>query len=342
MLRDLLMTPFAWLFGALVLAKNMLYDCGLLKVARLPAPVISVGNLAMGGTGKTPVTMDLARRAIARGLRVGLLSRGYGRRNPKVALRVDPEGDWRDYGDEPMMIARRFPEALVAVGPSRLAAAGSLDGEPIDLFILDDGFQHRQLHRDLDLVLINVSKGRPRLFPRGLFREGLGSLKRADTVVLTKWDQPDDLNRWLSLVSAINPEIAVTGVEVTEPRLFSLDGAPLSFAELRDQPIGAFAGIAEPDPFFTLLAEQGLSPIETLALRDHQPFTGEVAIRFERRCAEAGIRWIVTTEKDAVKLERGAGSAILIAFLAIGIQWKEEEHIVSLLDRAINDAKERT
>ena len=333
MLRDVLMWPPSWLFAVLVGAKNHLYDHGILKPARLSAPVISVGNLAMGGTGKTPVTVDLVRRALARNLRVAVLSRGYGRRLARRALRVDPQGDWRDYGDEPLMIARRHPDAMVCVGPSRKAAAEVLTGQPVDLFILDDGFQHRKLHRDLDLVLVNVSRGLPKPFPRGLFREGSGALRRADAVAFTKSKGERDLLPWVETLDRVNPELVAIVADIRTQEWALLDGAPLDRASLRAQPIAAFAGIAHPEQFFEMLRDQGLSPVETLALEDHRPYAGETARRFEERCARAGVRLIVTTEKDAVKLDRHSRSAILKAFLAIDIQWKDEEKIEGLLDR---------
>ena len=338
-ISSLVTVPLSWVFGLLVGLKNLLYDRGILKQTRLSAPVISVGNLAMGGTGKSPVTADLVARALRRGLRVAVLSRGYGRRQPKQALRVETDGDWRDVGDEPMMLARRAPEAHVCVGPTRAAAARIPGDTPIDLYIVDDGFQHRQLARDLDLVLIDVTKGMPRLFPRALFRERLGALRRAHGVVLTRWDGHDPLTQWRRAVAAIDAELPVMPLRYARPRLCDLDGRDLDLSEIRDANEAAFAGIADPDQFFAMLGSLGIAPRLTLALRDHEPFAGETAARFTERCLSAGVTCLITTEKDAVKLEKTRGSAILIAFLAIDVAWQNEEQIERLLDRVSGVSK---
>ncbi|MDJ0840111.1 MAG: tetraacyldisaccharide 4'-kinase [Acidobacteriota bacterium] len=332
-MRDLWALPLSWLFGALVGLKNFLYDRGLKKIDRLEAPVIAVGNLSMGGTGKSPVTADLVARLSALGLRTAVLSRGYGRRKPERVLRVDPAGDWRDFGDEPAMIARIHPNVAVCVGPSRYAAAEAAADTAPQVYLVDDGFQHRQLHRDLDLVLIDVTQGRPRLFPRALFREGMASLRRADAVLLTRWDGEQTLSDWVTAVRRVKPDLPVLKLRYDNPRLLDLWGAPLDPADYKEKRVAAYAGIARPQQFFDTLAGMGLPPLHTLALRDHEAYEGPRAESFERRCAQDGVSLIVTTAKDVVKLEKQADSAMIKAFLTIDILWEDPDQIDEILLR---------
>ena len=178
------LNPLSAVYGGVVRARNALYDQGWLRPRALNGPVISVGNISTGGSGKTPFVILLGELLRARGIRFDVLSRGYGRTTRGV-LPVDPGGLPRDFGDEPLLIARRL-QAPVVVGEDRYEAgrfAESRFGAQIHL--LDDGFQHRGLARDFDIVLVTPDDARDRLLPAGRLREPLRSLQRADAVVLT-------------------------------------------------------------------------------------------------------------------------------------------------------------
>ena len=178
------MNPLSALYGASVKARNDLYDRGALKIRRMPGPVVSIGNLTVGGSGKTPFLITLGELLKARGIGFDVLSRGYGRATKGVGL-VDPEGSPRDFGDEPLLIARKL-QVPVIVGEDRYAA-GQFAEEKFgpQLHLLDDGFQHRRLARDFDIVLITPTDAGDSLLPTGRLREPLSSLSRADAVVLT-------------------------------------------------------------------------------------------------------------------------------------------------------------
>jgi len=329
-----LRTPLVWLYAGLVRLNNFLYDRGLRTIDRLDRPVISVGNLAMGGAGKTPICVDLARRLSGRGLRVAVLSRGYKRRDPKTPRRAMPDGDWRDYGDEPTMIARRLPDVWVGVAAARVDAAELARPWRPDVYLLDDGFQHRRLHRDFDLVLLDVTRDMPSLVARDLFRERWPALRRAHAVALTRWDGRDTA-AWEAKIRGMNPRAALLRVGFEPRRLLTLDGRDLGLESLRGRRVAAFAGLAEPGQFFKSLERLGAELALTRALADHQPLEGEGLRRFLDEAEGLGAELIVCTEKDAVKLERTAASAILLCFLAVEPLWEAPDRLERILGRVL-------
>src|ERR1700680_2426503 len=186
------MNLFSSIFGVGVRARNTLYDRGIARARKLQVPVVSVGNLSVGGSGKTPFVLLLGELLKARGVKFDILSRGYGRQTRGVAL-VDPGGSPRDFGDEPLLVARRLG-APVIVGEDRYKAGlfAERSFRP-QLHLLDDGFQHRALARDFDIVLVTPEDARDRLLPSGRLREPLRGLPRADAVVLTSGASPESL-----------------------------------------------------------------------------------------------------------------------------------------------------
>src|ERR1700693_1284717 len=187
------MNPLSSLFGLGVRARNALYDRGLARVQKLSGPVVSIGNLSVGGSGKTPFVLLLGELLKARGLKFDILSRGYGRKTRGVAL-VAPPGSTPDFGDDPLLRARRL-NVPVIVGEAR-HAAGIFAEQKFgpQLHLLDDAFQHRSLARDFDIVLITPEDARDRLLPAGRLRQPLTSLRRADAAVLTSGASPDGLS----------------------------------------------------------------------------------------------------------------------------------------------------
>jgi tetraacyldisaccharide 4'-kinase len=268
------------LFGAGVQVRNALYDRGSLRARRLRGPTISVGNLSVGGAGKTPFVILLGQLLKARGISFDVLSRGYGRSSRGVAF-VDPEGSPRDFGDEPLLISGRLGVPVV-VGEDRYAA-GLASEEKFGprLHLLDDGFQHRSLGRDFDIVLVTGDDVHDRLLPAGRLREPLASLRRADAVVLSSAVKAEDLPLENQLVWRTKRDIV-----------------------LRDPPPApvAFCAIARPKQFFLQLRFAGCEPAAEAAFRDHHAYTqADVRdlLQLRERCQAGGF---VTTEKDAINL----------------------------------------
>lgn len=268
------------LFGLGVKVRNTLYDRGALRVHRLQGAVVSVGNLSVGGSGKTPFVILLGELLKDRSVRFDVLSRGYGRESSGVAL-VDCSGSDREFGDEPLLIARRLG-APVIVGEDRHQAGLFAEQEfGPQLHLLDDGFQHRQLARDFDIVLVTPDDARDRLLPGGRLREPLHALARADVVVLTG--------------GAAAENFPLTGKRVWRVR------RSIVARNLPKNPV-AFCGIARPQNFLRQLRTAGVAPVAEAVFRDHHRY-GEkdigdlLAIR-----QQAGADGFVTTEKDAINL----------------------------------------
>jgi tetraacyldisaccharide 4'-kinase len=283
----LLLAPLAWIYGALAGARRRAYAAGVLRQRRLTRPVVVVGNLTVGGTGKTPLAIHLARMLSAEKLRVGVVARGYGRRSG--ALRdVHPDSDWRDVGDEPVIIARRTGCATL-VAADRVAAARTLIARGADVIVADDGLQHLALGRDCAIAVIDGSRGfgNGRLLPQGPLREPAAALGRADIVVVN--GEPEHG----SLAGAL-PAATLVMRLAAEPAV-RLDGRgpPCELSAFSGRRVHAVAGIGNPQRFFHELAGRGIEVIAH-SFPDHHPFTA-------RELAFPDELPILMTEKDAVK-----------------------------------------
>lgn len=283
----MLMSPLAALgplYAAAVAVKNRAYDRGWTTPKRLRWPVVSIGNLSVGGSGKTPLTIRLAELLRERGTAMDVLSRGYGRQSSAVE-RVDPKGRAEQFGDEPLEIARATG-VPVFVGPSRYAAGVLAEGSAagFGLHLLDDGFQHRQLARDVDIVVLHRSDFDGRVLPAGRLREGFASLQRAQILVLRAEDQ--DL------------ETALRDRGLRQPVWWMDRRMEIPAAER----VVAFCAIARPEEFFSGVRASGVQIAAMRAWRDHHRFTAaDVAELIElRRQHEAEA--FLTTEKDRVRL----------------------------------------
>lgn len=267
-----------------------LYRRGVLASERIPRPVISVGNRAIGGSGKTPAVIAIARGLIAAGARTVILTRGYGRSETAEPLRVD-RVDPERYGDEPSLIHEEVPGAVVIVGSRRAAAARwFLERAECDLFLLDDGFQHLQLARDVDIVIENASAHR--------FREGPGALADADVILLRNGA------RVAGAVPAFEAVLAPAGwTDATGQH--ALDA-------LRGKTAVAFAGLADNDQFFRMLTSLGVELRRAISFRDHQRY-GELELRkIEDARRATGAELVLTTMKDRVKAREGDFAALRV------------------------------
>ena len=260
---------------------------------RLPRPVVSVGNIVAGGSGKTPVVEAFAREWLRRGGRPAILSRGY---------RAGPHGN-----DEYQLLCRRLPGIPHVQDPDRFRGGERVLREHpgVDLFLLDDGFQHRALHRDLDVVILDATRplGYGHLLPRGYRREPWSALRRADHILLTRLDgvSSQKLEILRTFLREQFPRIPVSDVEMISEGLRAADG------EVRNDGFPtcvAFAGIGNPRAFFTGLRRQGYEVVDTRSFPDHHSFDEDDLHDLKSWAAERGASALVCTEKDGVKLER--------------------------------------
>jgi tetraacyldisaccharide 4'-kinase len=285
--------PLTWLFSQVVRVRNTRYDAGRAQIHRLRLPVISVGNISIGGSGKTPFVQTLGRWLNAQDIAFDILSRGYGR-NSRGVLQVDPAGPAELYGDEPLLLTRSL-KAPVFVGEDRYEAGLEAEAfsvrcsRPARVHILDDGFQHRRLHRDFDIVLLGHGDLRASLLPFGRLREPLSSLGRAQAVAA-----PEDL---AALLAAPN-------VWHIRRRLVLPEPAPTRAI--------AFCGLADPRQFWRSLGDIGIHPAATFAFGDHHRYKARDIALLQRLARQHDANGFLTTEKDLVKLD-GLGLAPIVA-----------------------------
>jgi len=314
------LNPLASIYGGVVGTRNALYDRGLLRSRRLQGPVISVGNLYAGGTGKTPFVILLGELLKARGIKFDVLSRGYGRRSKGVRL-VDPAGLPQEFGDEPLLIARRL-QAPVIVGKDRYQAGLCAESKfGPRLHLLDDGFQHRALARDFDIVLVTPKDASDRLLPAGRLREPLKSLRRADAVVLASGASAESFPIDKKMVWRVRRGIDLKNLTAAPPR-----------------PV-VFCAIARPQNFVLQLRAANIEPVAEAFYRDHHAYNEKDVrelLALKQRSEAGGF---VTTEKDAVNL---GGYLSALASLTVVTVTMELSDAANALDTILHKIEERT
>jgi len=270
-------------FSAAVRARNALYDRARLKAARLQGPVVSVGNISVGGAGKTPFVILLGELLRKRSIAFDVLTRGYGRDRKELVI-VDPDGSPEQFGDEPLLIARKLSAPVIVADERHHAGLAAEQKFGPKLHLLDDGFQHRQLARDFDIVLITPEDLRDRMLPLGRLREPLTSLGRADAIVLMSGASAESL-----------PPKTVEGKNIWRARRGILP------KNLPSRPV-AFSGIARPQSFFLQLRKAGVEPAAEAAFRDHHRYTPADIRDLLALKQQSEADGFVTTEKDAINL----------------------------------------
>lgn len=318
--------PLTPLYSAVVRCRREAYRRGLLSSVRLEAPVVSVGNLTFGGTGKTPTVIALARDLVRNGRRPAVLTRGWGRATdaPMVAVAPDERLLPEVCGDEPLEIACRLPGVPVVVDGDRVRGAAEAIRRGADVLLLDDGFQHLRVTRDVDLLLVDAGDpwGGGRLPPAGRLREPADGVRRADLVVVTKL-APDDGDRLAELADEIHqlaPRMPVLGARVAPTRVRT-DAGWQPASELAGRRVVAFAGLGRPEGFLESLRQAGAEPVAWRWFADHHAYAGGdlSAVLTEAARLDAVA---VTTRKDAVKLSPGAPVWVLeVEMVPVGDSW---------------------
>jgi tetraacyldisaccharide 4'-kinase len=291
------MNPLSAIFGAGVAVRNVLYDRRVFQVKKLARPVISIGNISVGGSGKTPFVIALGELLAERGISFDVLSRGYGRTSTEIAV-VDPNGSQAQFGDEPLLMARKL-QAPVIVGADRYQA-GLLAEQKFSskLHLLDDGFQHRRLHRDFDIVLLPEEDQRGSLLPTGRLREPMTALSRADAVVLIGDQEkpPGPKSIWHARRVIELPAAAGRTV--------------------------VFSGIARPRQFIEGLKSSQLEIAGTIAFRDHHRYQQRDIDRLLALRKQTNADSFITTEKDLINL--GTLSSQLFPLMSGGLRMELE------------------
>ena len=303
---------FLWLlslvFGVITRCRAGAYRLHLCPSVRLPCPVISVGNLTVGGVGKTPFIAMLASYAHAQGRKAAILMRGY-----MPSVREEPQDDGTVFSDEARMLQGQLKgQAVLGVGADRVATARDLLGrQPVDLFLLDDGFQHLRLQRDLDIVLLDARCpfGNGHVLPRGLLREGPLALKRADVVALTKVDAAgQEVVLLEQRVVETNPRATIVHAIHAPQGLFRLqDQQGVALSSLQGCDVCALSSIGDPEYFLSTVRSEQAHIKRVFQYPDHHWYTPADLQEVMKGTEATGTRILVTTEKDAVKLDRQKG-----------------------------------
>lgn len=338
-LLRILSHPYAFI----LVLRAMCYRLGLLRSHRLPCPVISVGNITLGGTGKTPATALIASYLIGRGRRVAVLSRGYGG-SAEGELRIVSDGKVvllgpEEAGDEPYLLARKVPGLMVVIGADRYQA-GLLALKELkpDVFILDDGFQHLRLKRDLNLLLLDCTRpyGNGRVLPAGFLREPKSALKRADLFLFTRCGEGSAPVSPVPGTPACRSSHRLGGFRPMQ------GGELRPFSGLKGMRAMAFAGIADPGSFFDTLEKEGVTLVTTLAFSDHICYGVDEIAAICRLKDASRSTCLLTTEKDAVKLAPFIDKLGTVHVAQLTLDLEDQSELERLLVKAVLSGNDDT
>jgi len=328
MLRALLRF-FSVFYRFAVSLRNLLFDISIIRSAQVPAAVVSIGNITTGGTGKTPLVAWLCNYFTNHKIKTAVLTRGYKKKN--------------DIADEPAMLAKAVPDAVILVNPDRTAAAKkAINEHNAKLLVMDDGFQHRKLARDINIVAIDATEpfGNEKLLPAGLLREPLKSLKRADAVIITRANQnsPEKIDEIKKRISNIRPDVVFASAVHKPMYIKLLKDQHLTLNELQGKKIFAFCGIGNPGAFFQTLSDMALNIVGTKVYNDHHRYTNDdiAAIYEDARYKKA--QFVLTTHKDWIKTALLSIDKFQIPFASLMVELdfvEGQEKIIALINKAL-------
>lgn len=315
--------PASKLYGVEVSIRTWLYAQGWRKQKRLRAAVISIGNLSVGGTGKTPLVIWLAEKLLAQGHRVAILIRGY-------------RGTAGSSDEVELMRSRLQNRVVFGVGKNRFAEGQRIEShQAIDIFLLDDGFQHLQLARDLDIVLMDASRPMAQpLLPAGPMREPLSALTRAGIIVFTRTENTAGAKEAIQRLS--NLPVFAASTRLLGFRRIGTQGPLQTIADLGSGPFFAFCGIGNPEAFVRDLQHWGIMPAGHMFFADHHRYTPEDAQAIERAAARIGAKALLTTEKDCWNLKDVHFSALPVFVSIIDLEIAGEAEFLAAINGTLD------
>lgn len=336
--------PLSLLYGAVVWLRNFLFDVGILKTVDVGVPVVSIGNITVGGSGKTPMTIETAKFFLEQGKRVAVISRGYGRTTRGTVVVSDGKKlltGATQAGDETVMIARRLPNLIVIADEQRVRGAKkAINDFHADVIVLDDGFQHRYLERALDIVLLD-GEGfcfETPMLPAGYRREPLSSIKRATAIVVTKVNETAAAEKIFGdkLLSSIEYKFSTSYAPTAVQSVFGTGRQTID--ALTGYTTVAFCGIAHPEHFRNVLEKLGVRIVQFLPFNDHHRYSLSDVREIVQVYRENSADMILTTEKDAVKLHTFADelSQLPLFSLLMEMNIHQQQQWKSLLSRMIH------
>ena len=317
------------MYKSVIAVRNFGYDKGLLKSYRAEVPVISVGNITTGGTGKTPLVIRLCNLLAEKSLKCVILTRGYRAGQEKLT-------------DEPAILIKSCPDAKVVVNPDRVAAAKALTDSDADVIILDDGFQHRRLRRDIDIITIDATCpfGYGRMLPAGLLRETPQAMKRADAVVITRCERLSDESQKLleERIRKIAPDIIMAKAIHKNSAPRTIKDRVIDIDEIEGKNAFAFCGIGNPDAFLANISEIGVELVGWRIFNDHHGYSEQDIKDIHGQAGSLKTDIILTTRKDWVKIALVAEkySDIIWAYLPVKLEFLDGyDRIAGLIEKTI-------
>ncbi|MBF88553.1 MAG: tetraacyldisaccharide 4'-kinase [Candidatus Marinimicrobia bacterium] len=307
--------PFSFLYWGITISRNFFYSIGFFISKRLTVPTISVGNITIGGTGKTPIVIAIAQLLLKMDRHPGIISRGYGRRSTGCVPVSDGRRllvPWEEAGDEPFMIAKKLPSVPVVVDEEKYRGANyAIEKFNVDIILLDDAFQHRSVERDLDIVLFNSCDPKEyyRMLPYGRLREPIRSVRRADFIIWSRADQKSPSNSIKKALDVTKYKQIKTGLKVE------------STTNLKGKKVFAFCGIGDPNSFYKILQEQGAKILELKIFPDHHNYSVGEINNLKMKAEQLKADYIVTSEKDWVKISHWKEDLNLITPIPIKLNW---------------------
>ena len=317
--------PLALFYWGIIFWRNIFYNLGLFVSYNLPCKVISIGNITVGGTGKTPAVIFFAKFFKQRGFKVGILSRGYGR-SSKGTIDLNSKNinkkNWKYFGEEPVLIAKKLINIPVVIDNNRYRGGQYLfDKYKPQLIILDDGFQHRSLNRNLDINLINANQSKHvyKLLPYGLLREPWQHLKRSDVVIITKMNIKTPSSFIINKLKSLNINHYNSKYEPSN-NLLDINGIKINLAKMKNKRALAISGIGDPLSFELTLKMQNIDFIDHITFNDHHEYKDDDFRFIEKKIINHKPDFLITTEKDLIKFKY-AKQNIINKLFALPIQF---------------------
>ena len=328
------LSPFSWLYGSIVFIRRFLYRIGVYKQKRLKAEVISVGNVTAGGTGKTPLVVYLGEALKIKDRKVVVLSRGYKRKSKAMFdlnERTLVKASWEEVGDEPYLMSRRLTDIPIIVTKHRtISGPYAIEKYAAEILILDDGFQHIKLKRDLDILLIDSTNpfGNGKLLPAGILREPLSALRRADIFVLTKTDQLSNIEKLKKFLGGYNSKAPVVESVYRLRSIEKLsDALAIDPRELENKRALAFSGIGNPESFGNSLKQQKLNVLKHRIFPDHFIYRTKDILSLMEEAGNLGVDFMITTEKDSVRIPKINTQGITVYVFKIDLKITSGEEV---------------
>ena len=329
-----LLIPLSWIYGLIIWIRNRLFDIGFFKSKTFKTPIISIGNITTGGTGKTPMVIYLTKLLKKNNYKPGIVSRGYGRNSTGLIMVHDGNKLLTDIdkaGDEPYLLGEKLNNIPIIVCENRIDGIQKLlENRLVDIIILDDAFQHRYIERDLDIVLIssNDKIGDYHLLPWGKLREPLYVLKRAQCIIYSKTKQFQNPSQH----EIINPNIITSPItNIIQPIIMKMGETGYKKVFSVDEPVFAFCGIGDSNSFVQTANELGLKIIGTHFFQDHQNYNTKILQRLSIQIQNSKCKAVITTEKDKVKIPESFMKKFIFYVIKIDVVFENDSVVLDLI-----------